>query len=200
MVKEKKDWQESLKLAKEALEKIDKEKYPKRYAIQEQLVDTLQYNENMRIRAEKAEKEAKKAKETASPPKKKGEGKTPKKQGFDYGELAYLTAKGISEDCHEFLLNEVKTTGKELKELLGFNYVKEEMNKITEAKAAQDAIPTASKRSSKVTKDNVDYWLAKGELPENTPENQQLRRDIVNARAKREVDKSKFTDNPVIGG
>jgi len=77
MTKEQKDWQASLKLAKEALTKIDKVKYPKRYKIQEELVDTLQYNDNMRARAEKAEKAAKatepvKVKETPIKPAEKG--------------------------------------------------------------------------------------------------------------------------------
>ena len=67
MTEEKKDWQASLKLAKEALTKIDKEKYPKRYKIQEELVDTLQYNDNMRVRAEKAEEKVKASLENKTP-------------------------------------------------------------------------------------------------------------------------------------
>jgi len=48
------------------------------------------------------------------------------------------------------------------------------------------------KRSGQSSKDSVDYWLAKGELPPNTPENTKLRRDVVNAKYVQETSGSKF--------
>ena len=192
---ENKQGSDALTVAKQVLEKTDKEKHPKLYQAREQALKSLQAYEQQKSRAELAEK---KAKEKLAKKSVKGESETPKKkEGFDYGELAYLEAKNISEDCHEFLFGETQKTNKELKEILGYEYIKEELKKITDEKASEDAIPEGGKRGGKTTKGDVNYWLAKGELP---PANQtELRREYVNAKQKQEVDKSKFTDNPVVG-
>lgn len=49
-----------------------------------------------------------------------------------------------------------------------------------EMRKFQDAIPSNSKRSSQSGKDTVDYWLAKGELPED----RELRSKVVKAKWK----------------
>jgi len=98
MTKEQKDWQASLKLAQEALNETDETKHPKLHATRKELVDTLQYNENMRIRAEKAERVNKPEKpvETITP-KKEVETETPKNP--DLKEVV-ATTKAL-HDVHE---------------------------------------------------------------------------------------------------
>jgi len=186
--------QDALKLAEDALTSTDKEKFPKLYASREATIKALEVAQNQKIRAEKAEKAAKKT------PKKKEVNPTSKtKDSFGYGELAYLEAKKVSEECHDYLLKEVQSTGKELKEILGYKYVKEEMDKLVADKASEDAVPTGRKRGAGASaKASVDYWVKKGELPPNTPENQKLRRDVVNTRQKRATDGSKYAEQPVI--
>ena len=190
-------------------DKIDKEKHPQLYKRTEQLLKSREQlskskeaEESLKVRAEKAERQLKQAiaaaKGEKTPKKPKGE-KTPKNKGFDYAQLAFLEGRGIKHsDDQDYLFKEMETTGKELKEVIEFEYVQEHLKKEAEARASADAVPAGNKRGSDAGKDKVDYWVAKGELPPNTPENQQLRRDIVNARKKRETDSSKFTDQPVI--
>lgn len=202
MTNEQKGIAADLKAAQEELQQIDKEKSPKTYARQERVVKALDVANNQSIRAQKAEKKTLKN----NPPKNdtsKNKGANPasdEKDSFDYGELAYLEAKKVPEEVHDYLLKEIQSTSKGLKELLGFKYVQEEMEKITAEKASDDAIPPGKKRGSGTSmKSSVDYWVKKGELPPNTPENQKLRRDVVNAKQKQATDDNKFTDNPIVG-
>ena len=85
----------------------------------------------------------------------------PEKTGFDYGELAYLEAKEVPEEDHDFLFGEAKTTGKELRQLLSFDYVKEALRKNKEARTTKEALPSGSKRSAPPARDTADYWYAK---------------------------------------
>lgn len=112
------------------------------------------------------------------------------KKEFDYGELAYLAAKGVPDEDLDFLFEEAQTTGKPLKALLGFNYVKEELKNRKEARETKEALPKGSKRSGASPKNDVDYWINKGELP--PPDQVELRRKVVNERIKREKEGSKF--------
>jgi len=50
---------------------------------------------------------------------------------------------------------------------------------------------------TQTSRDKVDYWIAKDEMP--PADQQQLRRDYVNAKnLKKAEDSSKFTDRPVV--
>ena len=59
MTNEKKGGADALTTAKQTLETIDKDKFPKRYQTQEDLIKALELAQNQKIRAEKAEKAAK---------------------------------------------------------------------------------------------------------------------------------------------
>jgi len=89
----------------------------------------------------------------------------------DYGQMAFLESKGVSEEDYDFVLGEVKGTGKELREVLKFKYVQEELKNRKEARETKTALPT-SKRSSGAASNETDYWIAKGEMPkrEDNPE------------------------------
>ena len=118
---------------------------------------------------------------------------------FDYGQKAFLTANGIkTAEEQEIVRNWMENTGKILDDVPDNKYLQAELKELREAVVVKGAIPTGNKRSAPAPKDTVDYWLAKGELP---PEDQiQLRRDVVNARYKKESPStSKFSSNPVVG-
>jgi len=78
MTNEKIAEQDALKLAKEVLEKTDKDKFPKLYESREVGVKSMEAYQSQKIRAEKAEK-ANKPLET-TPPKKEVENETPKNE------------------------------------------------------------------------------------------------------------------------
>jgi hypothetical protein len=122
-----------------------------------------------------------------------------KTNGPDYGELAlksYLKSEGVSREDFDFVRELMSNTGKAPDELLATKWVQAELKERVDTRMAQDAIPKGSKRSAQNTRDSVEYWIAKGELP---PVDQvDLRRKVVNAKLKSNKDKNRFTDNPVM--
>lgn len=123
----------------------------------------------------------------------------PKSNELGYAEKAFLRVNDI-KGAEELKLvqNIMADTGKSLDEVIESKYFQAELKELREEKATKEAIPTTSKRSNTATRDTVDYWIAKGELP---PVDQvQLRRDVLNARIKKEAEDSKFSNNPVVLG
>jgi len=111
-----------------------------------------------------------------TPPAKPSE---PKPEGLDYAQKAYLAALGYKDEGEMAKVNEImRGTGKKLEDVLMSKYFLAEINEMREQKKTQDAIPTNSKRSGTSAKSEVDYWIAKGELPEDTV----LARKVVAAR------------------
>lgn len=120
------------------------------------------------------------------------------KDELDYGQKAFLRAEGIKSSEEEALvLNIMRQTGKKLEEVLDSKYFQAELNEIRERKATENAIPNGSKRTGQTARDDVAYWLAKGELPPR--EEVELRRKVVNAKLSREKEVDVFSRNPIVG-
>lgn len=111
--------------------------------------------------------------------------------GLDYGQKAFLVANGIKGKEETELVQEVMAaTGKSLEDVIESKYFQAELKERRDAKSAQDALPTQSKRSAAPARDGVDYWLSKGELP---PKDQvELRRKVLNAKITKAKNGSKF--------
>lgn len=124
--------------------------------------------------------------------------KTNESGDFDYGQKGFMVANGITSSEFDFVKEVMADTGKSLDDVLDSKYFKNELKERREAQSVADAIPQGTKRSGQTTRDQVAYWVQKGELPANTSENQQLRRDVVNARQKASTDGTRFTSNPVV--
>jgi hypothetical protein len=120
-----------------------------------------------------------------------------KSDELGYGELAYLRSFEITDQAEIDLAQQVmQDTGKSLKDVLNNKYFQADLKEMREAAQADAAIPDSKHGKEGSAKDGVDYWIQKGELP---PANQvQLRRDVVNARMKKETDGSKFSQDAVI--
>ena len=89
----------------------------------------------------------------------------------------------------------MKETGKDVEGVLASKYFQTELKEMRDKKTVEDAIPSDKKRSGSSTKDSVDYWIAKGELP---PANQpELRQKVVNAKIAKEKSGSQFSHNPI---
>lgn len=126
-----------------------------------------------------------------------------KKEGFDYAELAYLTAKGVSDEDTSFVEDTVKNTGKELKDLLGTKWFQAELQERKEARITKEAIPEGNKRSGSLGKDSKDYWIGKidaGTAKLSDIQDVGLRREVNNARIQSQENKSKFAPDSVIQG
>lgn len=119
-----------------------------------------------------------------------------KKQGFDYAEKAYLKASGIAPDEFSLVKDIMSSTGKSLDDVLETKYFQAELKERREAKATKDATPSSSKRSTQSARDQVEYWIAKGEMP--PADQRELRKQVVEARIKQEQAKSHFSSNSVV--
>lgn len=122
----------------------------------------------------------------------------PEKKGFDYAEKAYLKSSGIEASDFEFVKEVMDSTGKDIDSVLESKYFQSELKERKDARMTEAATPSGSKRAGNSTRDQVDYWIAKGELP--PADQRELRTKVVNARIKSEGAKSQFTDNAVIKG
>jgi hypothetical protein len=130
-------------------------------------------------------------------PEPKAEHKNELNKEFGYGEKTFIreVLKAGPED-YDWILGVTQVTGRTLDELETYNPFQMELKVRKEERISKNAIPSGSKRSGGSTRDTVDYWVAKGEMP---PADQvELRRKYVNAKEKKERDRSKFTDIPVL--
>lgn len=128
-----------------------------------------------------------------------------KKSEIDYAKLAFYNTKSDvtrieSDEDIGFLRQTLEDTGKPQEAILGAKWFQAELKERREAKATADAIPTGTRRSVDTSTDKVEYWVAKGGLPPNTPENVQLRRDVVNRRLEVEQRSQRFSPTPIIDG
>jgi len=124
------------------------------------------------------------------------EADSPKTDKLDYAQKAFLNSEGIKE--FDFVEEKLKESGYDLERLLNNKYFQQELKDHREAKAVKDATPSGTRSDSKPARTKVDYWIEKGELPPNLPENQQLRREVVNERERRENTRNQFTQNPIV--
>lgn len=117
---------------------------------------------------------------------------------LDYGQKAFLVANGIKgSDEIAFVTEVMKSTGRSLEQVLESKYFQAELKEMRDAKSVTEAIPKGTKRTATTARNEVEYWIQKGELPPDTPENRKLRQEVVNARIKSSGDTSPFTSNPV---
>jgi hypothetical protein len=114
----------------------------------------------------------------------------------DLAEKAYMRTMGLDTvEKQELARQAMLDTGKDLDAIMASKWFQEDLA----ALATKAAIPTNKGRTGNPSAtDTVDYWIKKGELPPNTPENSQLRRDVVNAKVKAETSGSPFSSTPVV--
>jgi hypothetical protein len=117
------------------------------------------------------------------------EDRAQKKQGdWDYGQLAYLAAKGIDhEDEIDLARKVISETGKELKDILVSKYFRSELEEMREARKAKEAMPKTKTRGQ-TEGDDVGYYLAKVEAGETQINDvpPQFRYKVVEERIRKE--------------
>lgn len=110
--------------------------------------------------------------------------------GLDFGQRAYLTTKGVSETEMDFVFEESKKAGQPINVLLQNEYFLAKLDKMRNEVRTEEATPSSATRTGQANSNDVEYWIAKGEMP---PENQvELRRAYVNAKYERDQNKGKF--------
>jgi len=141
-----------------------------------------------------------KARDLKKEAKKSDAPKAHQSDALDYGEKAYLNTKEIAEADHEFVLEQKVESGLKLEELLDNGYFKAKLQERVDAKVVKDATPSGTRGATEPAQSKVDFWIQKGELPPDVPENRQLRVDVVNARVSNEASRGNFTRESVVEG
>ena len=99
-----------------------------------------------------------------------------------YGEKAYINSLGYTDsEDHAYIQEVMEETGKTLDEVLEKGYVKKDLKEAAEDRKTQAATEISSKgrRAQSSSKTEVDYWVKKGELPEDTT----LKRKVIHKKA-----------------
>ena len=169
MTKETTEQQNSLNSA-EVLKKIDKEKSPKLYKATETLIKAQELADNYKIRAEKAEKEAKKVSEEPretetpiKPPEEKGTPTTP------YSLQDIRALNNVHDEDVERVEKFAKGENVSIAEALKNDDLKAILRNRDELRKTADATNTGGgkRATSKTTGKELLRKLEKGEFPES---------------------------------
>ena len=135
-------------------------------------------------------KDAKKPKDTPQ--------QTKPQDDLDYGMKAYLRSEGIEPTEFDFVKEHMQESGMDLDRLVKNNYFQSQLKELRDKRATEAAIPSKTRGTGESSKSKVDYWVNRGEMPENTPENFELRAAIVNRRIEIEKNRNQFSSNPIL--
>lgn len=177
-------------------------------ALKEKFEKISEQNRQLFARAKKAEgfelkegKWVKSAKADTKPKKVDTElpKETSKPSDLDYGQKAFLKAYGISGSDELALVKQFQERGFELDGIVGDDVFTAKLNNLREAKASQDAIPKAKKRSGAPVADGVDEAVAKYKETGELPKDFATRSKVVNAITAEESG-DMFSGPSVVGG
>ena len=171
---------------------------------------TLDVNRQLYVRAKKAEgfEENEKGEwvKVHKPESKSKAKETEKSDELGYGELAFLTAKGVKDEDFDFTKDEFKkfkSTNPEgkVEELLANPYFKSSLDARVAERTERDSIPEGG-RSGQGGNDSFDVQLKKyretGKMPQG-PENAELRYKLSQARRKAEETHFTGPTTPIVG-
>ncbi len=157
------------------------------------LAELEEKNRQLFERAKKAENEAKefrgKVKELTTERPEKPNVEDLKEP--DYGRLAFLNSLDIKHpDDQKVAIDEASRLKLPLSDVLQMEHVQARMKVGRETREAQSGMISGKGRSGGASRNDVDYWVSKGGLPEN---DQKLAEQIVEARMSKESN-NKFAD------
>ena len=152
-------------------------------------------NRQLFERAKKAETEAKELREKLKSSTKTEETVEAKPESQsnepDYARLAFLNGKGIEHaDDIKVVMDEAKRLKLPLTDVLGMKHIQIQLQDAKDDRTAKAGMPKGKGRTGGNTQNDVDYWLSKGE----TPDDQELAEKVVNARMKKETSGKMFSD------
>ena len=126
------------------------------------------------------------------PPKPEAEFKPKPSSDVDFAQLAFHNTKSDAlkvehDEDVEFLRETLKETGKTQAAILGSKWFQSDLKERQELRITKQAIPSDSKRSPTApSQQTPEYWIQRGEMPPDVPENRTLREKIVDLRYEKE--------------
>jgi len=171
-------------------------------ALKEKIKDISGKNRQLFERVKKAEgfeKDAEGKWVKTQKPKVKPEPKPePKPQSNepDYAKLAFLEQRGFAHpDDQKLVQDEAERLKLPLTDVLGMEHIKSKLQTAKDTREALAGMPKGRGKVGGLGMQDVDYWLAKGE----TPDDLELAEKVINARINKEKNQNKFSDTLYIG-
>jgi len=94
-------------------------------------------------------------------PSKKEKSEPAEKNEFSDTEQLFLDVQKVPEEDREWLFEEHKSTGKPLRQLVGFRYVQDELKTRLDGRKSENALPEGKNRTGAAPSNSFDYWWAK---------------------------------------
>lgn len=114
----------------------------------------------------------------------------------DYAKLAFLKQEGvIHPDDQKWVQEEATRLKLPLTDILAMAHAKSYLETSKTQREAMAGMPKGKGSASSKTQQDVDYWLAKGE----TPDDLELAEKVINARMQKEKAKNMFADELYAG-
>lgn len=105
--------------------------------------------------------------------------------GLDLEEM-FFEMKGVHEEDRDFVKKFSQAEGTTLTKAFQMEELQTVLTKRNDMRASALAIPDGTKRVAAPARDDVGYWIAKGELPpKDSFTNRELRRKVVLAKVER---------------
>ncbi len=169
-------------------------------ALKEKLTELSGKNKQLFERAKKAEGFEKKdgkwirVEKSESKPELKSEPPPlPKSQSNepDYAKLAFLEQRGLKHpDEQKWAMDESERLRLPLTDILSMEHAKVKLETMKTQREALEGMPKGKGKTGGASQTDVDYWLAKGE----TPEDLELAEKVIDARIKKDVSNRQFDD------
>jgi hypothetical protein len=110
----------------------------------------------------------------------------------DYAKIAFLEQRQIAHpDDQKWVFEEAERLKLPLTDILSMEHAKAKLGAFKAQREAMDGMLKGRGTSSARTQNEVDYWLAKGE----TPEDQELAEKVIDARMNKAKQQNKFSDD-----
>jgi hypothetical protein len=114
----------------------------------------------------------------------------------DYAKLAYLETKGFTHpDDQKVIQDEAVRLKLPLTDVMGMEHIKSKLQMMKDQRESMAGMPKGAGRGGGKTQQDVDYWLAKGE----TPDDQELAAKVIEARIQKETKGNMFSDDLYTG-
>ena len=170
-------------------------------ALKEKFEKVSNTNKQLFERAKKAETEARELKQLKAETEAKKGIETPshdinKSNEPDYARLAFLEQRGLSHpDDQKLVQDEAVRLKLPLTDILNMGHIKSQLETNKDQRESQAGMPKGRGNATGRTQQDVDYWLQKGE----TPDDLELAEKVIDARIKKEQSGNKFSDTMFTG-
>jgi len=114
----------------------------------------------------------------------------------DYAKIAYLNSLGnTNPDDQKWVMEEANRLKLPLTDILNMEHAKIALKNAKDQREAQAGMPKGGGRGGNNTQQDVDYWLAKGE----TPDDLGLAKKVIDAKVNKEQNKNIFSEELFTG-